>query len=73
MTPQEARQLGWGKRAFQFAYWMRAVDEELDKLTGFTHADFEDWNWADSFEAGDLPADAVRYFLEDVAPELLEN
>ena len=47
--------------------WLRKCNALVArKAHGFGIDDLPDWNWYDSYEAGETPEDAVECFLEDV-------
>lgn len=47
-------------RQSQFDKWMARVDAIMARKYGLTHRDIADWQWWDSFEADDSPAQAVN-------------
>jgi hypothetical protein len=51
--------------------WLKYVDIRLaNKFCGLTHNDLVDWTWADAFEDGCSPSEAVNQYLEDNDPNL---
>lgn len=48
-----------------FDAWMRLLDEEVQRITGFTSGDFPDWHFVDCFEDGIEPIEAARQMLAD--------
>lgn len=59
------RQLDNGCGEPSFALWLALVDNRMVRAVGVTHRDIGDWNWRDSFDAGDRPAEAALDALLD--------
>lgn len=52
-----------------FNAWIRAVDALIAHRVGLTHRDLPDWLWADHFEDGASPEEAVDEFFEELADD----
>lgn len=53
-----------------YAEWLLAVDELLEARTGLGHRDLVDWLWADAYEDGFAPKDAVDSFMEELEEDI---
>jgi len=69
MTLMELRDLGWdAKGAALFRDWMKAIDALAIQSFGLDTGNFEDWGFADAFEAGQSPDEAFEDWVEGVSP-----
>ena len=50
----------------EFEQWLQQLDRYVERFTGLSSSDFEDWGFADAFDSGATPAQAARDFLEEV-------
>ncbi|HEY6013342.1 MAG TPA: hypothetical protein VIU37_05025 [Candidatus Limnocylindrales bacterium] len=48
----------------RFALWLANVDARMARMVGVGHGDIADWQWWDSYEAGDSPRAAAVEALE---------
>ena len=58
-----------------FQQWMREVDQILVDHIGFSSMDLRDRMWRDSYDAGDLPANAIEDLVGplDNIEEMMNN
>lgn len=60
MKTEEAREMGWGDRAEDFAAWKTQVDRELVKRLTLDSMSIRDFPYADYFESGYSPEDTAQ-------------
>jgi hypothetical protein len=48
-----------------YAIWLFLCNRRMTRAVGLGIFDIEDWSWADSYEAGEEPREAVTQALEN--------
>ena len=63
MTEADAQEMGWGDDAADFAVFMNAVDIHITRLSGLTHHDLTDHDYANAFLGGESSLEVAREVL----------